>query len=196
MRQVHPAVANPRCPHCGVHLHLCFCADYPVFATRTRLVFLQHSQELVKPTNSARLACRILSNASIRTWERLSPPDFGPEAILLFPFPGASELEPADLQGDALVVIPDGTWSQAGRMANVLNRSGSVRSRTLPPGGSSLWSVRLSDDPARISSAQAASAALAIAGEAAAAAFVDSSLAEASQKILAMRGIPEGRQRD
>lgn len=152
-------------------------------------MFLQHSQELLKPTNSARLACRILSNASVRTWERLSPPEFGPEAILLFPFPGAPTLAPSDLQGDAVVVIPDGTWSQAGRMANVLNRSGSIRSRTLPPGESSLWSVRLSNDPARISSAQAASAALAIGGESQAAEFLDRALVEASQRILSMRGI-------
>jgi len=195
VRQVYPAISNPRCPHCGVHLALCFCADYPVFATRTRTIFLQHSQELVKPTNSARLACRILSNASIRTWERLSPPEFGPEAILLFPFPGSPALEPGDMQGNAVIVIPDGTWSQAGRMANVLNRTGSIRSRTLPPGESSLWSVRLSNDPARISSAQAASAALAIGGESQAAEFLDRALVEASQKILAMRGILERMQR-
>jgi len=152
-------------------------------------VFLQHSQELVKPTNSARLACRILSSASVRTWERTSPPEFDPEAILLFPFPGTPVLEASDLEAPAMVVIPDGTWSQASRMANVLNRPGTLRARTLPPGESSLWSVRLSNDPARISSAQAASATLAIAGEIEAASFLDKSLTEASQKILAMRGI-------
>jgi DTW domain-containing protein YfiP len=70
MRRVNPASEIPRCPVCGVHPHLCFCADYPTFATRTRFVFLQHSQETLKPTNSVRLACRILSSASIVPWSR------------------------------------------------------------------------------------------------------------------------------
>ena len=190
MRRVNPASETPRCPVCGVHPHLCFCADFPVFATRTRFVFLQHSQETLKPTNSARLACRILSSASIAPWARTAPPPFPAATILLYPSAQAAPLAPEELSGSALVVIPDGTWSQASRIANVLGKESILR-RTLPLGNASAWSVRLSDDPERISSAQAAAMVLRMAGEDAPADFLFGAVAESGRRILSMRGLSE-----
>ena len=193
MRRVYPASTSiPRCPVCGVHEHLCFCAGFPVLATRTKIVFLQHPQEAKKPTNSARLACRILSDASIVAWSRVEPPRLGDDAILLYPSPDATPLEPHELAGSATVVIPDGTWSQASRIASVL-RNTPLRRRILPTGNATAWTVRQSDDPERISSAQAAAMALHLAGEPEAATSLYDAVREAGRRILAMRGISADR---
>ncbi len=189
MRRVYPASYSiPRCQICGVHEHLCFCAGFPVFATRTRIVFLQHPQEAKKPTNSARLACRILSDASIVAWSRVDPPPFPDDAILLYPSLDATPLEPHELAGSATVVIPDGTWSQASRIASVLKNRPFLR-RILPLGNATAWTVRQSDDPERISSAQAAAMALHLAGETEAATSLYDAVREAGRRILAMRGM-------
>ncbi|HQF55055.1 MAG TPA: tRNA-uridine aminocarboxypropyltransferase [Fibrobacteria bacterium] len=193
MRRVYPASTSiPRCQVCGVHEHLCFCAGFPVLATRTKIVFLQHPQEARKPTNSARLACRILSDASIVPWSRVEPPRLGDDAILLYPSPDATPLEPHELAGSATVVIPDGTWSQASRIASVL-RNTPLRRRILPTGNATTWTVRQSDDPERISSAQAAAMALHLAGEPEAATSLYDAVREAGRRILAMRGISADR---
>jgi DTW domain-containing protein YfiP len=171
-----------------VHEHLCFCADFPVLATRTRIVFLQHPQEAKKPTNSAPLTCRILSNASIVPWSRVDPPAFPPDAILLYPSAEATPLSIDDFAEPATLVIPDGTWSQASRIANVLKNK-PFRRRVLPTGNATNWTVRQSDDPERISSAQAAALALRVAGENDAATVLADAVAEAGRRILSMRGM-------
>ena len=189
MRRVYPASTSiPRCPVCGVHEHLCFCAGFPVLATRTRIVFLQHPQEAKKPTNSAPLTCRILSSASIIPWSRVDPPAFPPDAILLYPSPDATPLTDEDFANASTLVIPDGTWSQASRIANVL-KSKPFRRRVLPSGIATNWTVRQSDDPDRISSAQAAALALGVAGENEAATVLADAVAEAGRRILSMRGM-------
>jgi DTW domain-containing protein len=189
MRRIHSANASTRCFVCGMRREHCFCAGLPVHDARTRILFVQHVQETLKPTNSARMVCRILSNAAILTWARTEPPSFPDGAILLYPSEHAAPLEAHDLSGSALVVVPDGTWSQAGRIASVLGRI-IPRHRTLPPGGALAWTVRKSSDPERISSGQAAAAVLHLAGETDAALDLDEALAESQRRIMILRGIP------
>jgi len=188
MRRVGPILDYSRCLDCGLHRHRCICASLEVHPTRVRIRFVQHIQELLKPTNSARLACRILSSAEIVAWDRVAPPKLEPEAILLYPLEGSLPLQPEELTESVSVVIPDGTWAQASRIANVLGH-GRVRARTLPLGNHSLWTVRQCKDPERISSAQAAAVVLELAGEAQAAASVMKALVEMDRAILSMRGI-------
>jgi DTW domain-containing protein YfiP len=188
MRRVYPNNHNPRCPICGTRPDLCFCADLPTFPTRLRFVFVQHAQEACKPTNSARLACRLLSQASIVPWNRIAPPEFDSQAILLYPASDASLLEPSELSTAAAIVVPDGTWSQASRIASVLGH-GSIRKRSLPPGAVSTWGVRQASSLERVSSAQAVAAVLGMDGQPDAANAVVEALAEAGRRILSMRGI-------
>lgn len=191
MRRVGPNLITPRCGECGIHLARCLCPDLVALPTRTRIVFVQHVQELVKPTNSARLALKVLENASIVAWERKAPPKFEPAPILLYPLEGAQVLTAEELDGSATVLVPDGTWGQASRIANVMGH-GSVRARVLPEGNRSLWTVRNVSDTERISSAQAAAAVLGLAGETAAAENLLAALSEANRRILSMRGIVPG----
>lgn len=189
MRRLFPANAIPRCPVCGVHQERCFCARFLRFGTRTRFVFLQHPQEARKPTNSVKLACRILENASTLAWDRTQVPRFGADAFLLYPSPDALEFTAEELARPCTVVVPDGTWSQASRIASVLTKVAPLPRRVLPMGEGTRWTVRQSDDPTRVSSAQAAAAVLGLAGEIAAAEHLHGAVAEASRQILAMRGM-------
>jgi len=191
MRRVGPNLITPRCPECGIHLARCLCPDLVALPTRTKIVFVQHVQELQKPTNSARLALKVLADARIVAWERTSPPAFVPDPILLYPLEGAEVLAPEELTESVTVLVPDGTWGQASKIANAMGR-GRVRARILPEGNRSLWTVRNVADVERISSAQAAAAVLAIAGETAAARGLLEALTEANRRILSMRGIVPG----
>lgn len=189
MRNVHSFNLERRCGVCGLHLEICVCGDLPRFAPAPPLVFLQHVQEATKPTNTARLACRILSNARIVPWERTAPPTPGPGAILLYPLDGAPALEPRDLVPSATVFIPDGTWAQGSRMANVLSHRPGWTIRRLPEGLLARWSVRRSGAADRVSTAQAAASVLAIAGEHAASACLLTTLEEVGSRLLRMRGV-------
>lgn len=189
MRRVDPANLVHRCPHCGTRLPHCVCLPLPRLPTRTRFVFLQHAFEQGKPTNTARLACRILDSASILPWDRLHPPALGPTDILLYPLPGSRILHPDDLTSDRRVLIPDGTWSQAAKMANVLHRQGWIGhtlDASTPP---SSWGARHGGSLQRISSAEAAAAVLSLAGESRPALLLRDAVAQVGARILAMRGL-------
>lgn len=58
----------PRCTGCGLHLPLCACAEEPHLQLRTHLVLVQHANEIGKPTNTGRLAVRMLTNSTLAHW--------------------------------------------------------------------------------------------------------------------------------
>lgn len=188
MRRVFPLNIHSRCPTCGTRPDLCICSDLATFPSRLHFVFVQHSQEALKPTNSARLACRMLSSASIVTWNRVAPPELPPDTILLYPSADASTLELSDLLEASTIVVPDGTWSQASRIASVLGQK-TLKRRSLPAGATSMWGLRHASSQDRISSAQAVATVLGLDGEIEAAKALMSALSEAGRRILSMRGI-------
>lgn len=188
MRRVFPANDNPRCPTCGTRPDLCICEGLETLHTPLRFLFVQHTQEALKPTNSARLACRMVAGASIVPWNRVEPPELPEGTILLYPSAEATELEPAELVEGITIAIPDGTWSQASRIASILARQ-QVRRRTLPPGIVADWGLRHASSPERISSAQAVAFVLGLRGRGDAAEGLTNALSEAGRRILSMRGI-------
>ena len=109
----------PRCDRCGLPGSLCLCADLPRVPTTTELVVLMHKTEIGKSSNTGRLALAVLERArrSIRGREGVAPeiPPAG-RRLVLFPMPGARELTPSDAQAPLVLVVPDGSWSQARRM--------------------------------------------------------------------------------
>lgn len=58
----------PRCSGCGLHVPSCTCADEPHLHLRTHLVLVQHANEIGKPTNTGRLAVRMLVNSTLAHW--------------------------------------------------------------------------------------------------------------------------------
>lgn len=109
----------PRCDRCGLPGSLCLCAELPRVPTTTELVVLMHKTEIGKSSNTGRLALAVLERArrSIRGREGVAPeiPPAG-RRLVLFPMPGARELTPSDAQAPLVLVVPDGSWSQARRM--------------------------------------------------------------------------------
>src|SRR6187551_481548 len=119
-----------RCRECRMHLSLCICALLPRIETRTRVVLIIHQLESLKPTNTGVVAARCLPNSAIVYRGR--PPEGlagaamtgdsptlaagGAQRLMLFPHASATPL--ADWRGRAepiALLVPDGTWRQAGR---------------------------------------------------------------------------------
>lgn len=101
----------------------------PRIDNATRVTLVVHFRELRKPSNTGRIAGRMLNNS--RLLVRGSPENedgrdvesvlegLDPErAVLLFPQPGARPLEEllASDGAPSELVVPDGTWSQTRRV--------------------------------------------------------------------------------
>lgn len=110
-----------RCARCRYSLDVCMCREVTPMPTRTRVLVVAHYIELHKTSNTSRLAALALSSATVRgrghPQERTAPPV--PEGRRLVLYPGVSSrvLTAADAGDDVVLVVPDGTWTQAGRIA-------------------------------------------------------------------------------
>jgi DTW domain-containing protein len=107
-----------RCQTCGLSESLCVCAAIPALYPRTRVVILAHRVELAKSTNTGKLVARMLGERaelarSDSPWEPCVNPS---DAWVLFPSDDALPLEHVVADVGSLIV-PDGTWGQARRMA-------------------------------------------------------------------------------
>lgn len=138
---------TPRCPACWLPTALCFCAELPRLAVRTRVVVVMHRREAITSTNTGRLAASMLSGARVRVYGRRdeAAPEPLPEGrrLALFPREGARVLVPEDAAGEPpVLLVPDGTWSQARRL---LRRDGDLDVAelvTLPPAAPTRYRLR------------------------------------------------------
>jgi DTW domain-containing protein YfiP len=149
-----------RCPGCRLIPSRCLCEKLPRVRLPWRLLVLQHLKEGRKPTNTARLLVRVVEDSSIvtvakpeRPWTpRLLEPVPGllepasEQCVLLFPSPGATLLDRAQLAEwsarPTCVVLVDGSWRQAGRIARRAEGLAELPHVTLPPGPPSRWAIR------------------------------------------------------
>ena len=108
-----------RCAGCGLYPEICVCASLPVLQTRVEVVVLVHRLERFKSTNTGRLAARMLARGQCVTRERLEPLAIEPvpRSYVLFPRPDALPLHDALALGIDRLIVPDGTWPQAARLA-------------------------------------------------------------------------------
>ena len=118
-----------------MHRSLCIWGLLPRIETRTRLLFVVHQLEAVKPTNTGLVAARCLANSAVvyrgrapaggadgvaRDPHAASAPAWndGPGAQRLILFPHSSATPLADWHGRSeplVLLVPDGTWRQAAR---------------------------------------------------------------------------------
>jgi len=161
-------------------------------------VLVQHGVEVDRPTNTGRLALRMLSNRALVVYGRRGVAletapleDDAFEHRLLFPRAEASELSPADFRlrtGRPLsLAVADGTWAQASHMSRriaPLRRMPCVR---LPPGPPGLWTIRRPRRPDQLCTLEAIVRAVALAGYAAEAAAMQAALATVHERMLRMR---------
>ncbi len=115
------ATAVARCPRCKLQPARCICADLPRLTSPVSVVVVQHWKEARKPTSTGHLLGSVLTNCRI---ERYGDQDYafdataveGPDTYLVFPPRDPPDALPT--HAPQKIVLLDGTWSQASRMAN------------------------------------------------------------------------------
>lgn len=151
-----------RCEGCGLIPERCLCRQLARVRLPWRLLVLQHRRETRKPTNTARLLVRAVEDASlvtVATRERPWTPELlgpsGERRVLLFPAPDAAVVTPEELRSwrevPTCVVLVDGTWRQAGRIARREEGVAVLPRFQIPPGGPSRWPVRRAPRPDQLS---------------------------------------------
>lgn len=156
----------PTCPCCGLPEPVCPGVDTRRILHRTPVIVFVHRFELWKTSNTGRLASRVLSHCDLRIrGDRSCPPEpiRAERKLLLFPSEGARELRPEDgwVPGTVLVV-PDGTWGQARRLARREPDLADAEAVVLPPGASSRYRLRLQAGEGMLSTFEAVARALGI----------------------------------
>jgi DTW domain-containing protein len=108
------------CGACRRPATVCYCPLVTRLATRTKVVILQHPRERDMPVNTARIASLCLPDAELHVGMRLRDlsalADPERPAALLYPGPGAIDVELAPPATPVTLVVVDGTWSQARKL--------------------------------------------------------------------------------
>ncbi len=114
------AIRGQRRPRCGVCLFNvadCVCGSLPRIDNTVEVVVVAHAHEIVRPSNTARFATRMLARSSllIHGDGRRAVWSLAPEEPPLVLHPHGRPLVTAD-RARGLLVVPDGTWRHVGRM--------------------------------------------------------------------------------
>lgn len=114
------------CPNCRRPESACYCPYVCRVETLSRVILLQHPRERDMPLGTARMASLCLANSELHVgavWHRssallraLSDPARPP--VLLFPAPGARDLERDPPDGPITLIVVDGTWANSRKMVN------------------------------------------------------------------------------
>ncbi len=136
----------PRCPRCNQAEAACICDALVRVAIRTKVLVLVHHLEARKTTNTGRLAALGLG-ARLGLWgDRDADPPALPDGrvLLLFPSEASRPLVPGDATSDATLVVPDGSWPQARKMARRVEAAcaGRVERVRVEAGVPSLYTLR------------------------------------------------------
>jgi DTW domain-containing protein len=106
------------CARCRRPEQVCYCAHVTPLETKTKVVILQHPRERDVPINTARIAALCLPDSELHVgihWDKpLGTPDR--PAVLLYPGPGAIDIEREPPKGPVTLVVVDGTWWQARKL--------------------------------------------------------------------------------
>ncbi|MFH1809726.1 MAG: tRNA-uridine aminocarboxypropyltransferase [Pseudomonadota bacterium] len=160
-----------RCRQCAMHLSLCICAEVPSLTTASKLCLVMHRDELLKTTNTGRLAARCLQGSEIlvhgRVGERVAAPaQIGGRSLrelLLFPCAQAEPLGPQHAEsGPVRLVVPDGTWRQATKMTRRLEWMAALPRVTLAAGALTRYRLRSEPKEGGLSTIEAIARAFAV----------------------------------
>ena len=155
-----------RCAGCALPPALCMCADVPLISVRTRVVVLAHRNEAPKTTNTARFVVKMLEGSELRVrgerdGEPREPLPAG-RKLVLFPADGARELGPADRAEPLVLLVPDGSWSQARKAVRRDPALAGVETVALPAGARSRYRLRRNPRDRGLCTLEAIARALAI----------------------------------
>jgi DTW domain-containing protein YfiP len=172
-----------RCNNCMMAKFACFCEWKKPQNCELEFILIMHRNEVHKPTNTGRLIADIFpENTQAFLWDRTEPSanlldainDNSRQTVLLFPSDNAQTLlstqEKTQPQKPLRIVLLDGTWKQASKMARLSKwlqhlPHVTINTDNLPP----INYIREAPEEDQLSTAQAAACALADVGERAAA---------------------------
>jgi DTW domain-containing protein YfiP len=164
-----PEANHQHCARCFLPHRLCLCAEIPRLPCRCRVWVVRHWYESWRTTNTGRLVHLALEGSDLidhgHKDYRLTPEDLPlpPRSCLLFP--RLDDDAPAWAGGvPELLVVPDGSWSQARRMVRRVPGLAALPRLELPEGAapSPARRIRKSPRPAARSTLEAVAAALAL----------------------------------
>ncbi|PYC24682.1 DTW domain-containing protein [Aquipseudomonas alcaligenes] len=158
-------MSRARCERCARPLKHCLCHLIPRLPSRTRVLILQHPDEVGHALNTARLAALGLENAELQVGEVFADLHFDPayRACLLFPGETAQVLPLAPSAADArplLLVVPDGTWRKARKLLHLNPQLAQLPRVCLPSGLSSRYRLRKAPAEGALATIEAIVAAL------------------------------------
>ena len=162
---------------------LCICALIPRLVTRTQLVVLVHYREARKPTNTGGLAARCLVDSRVAIIGERDRPvtvEVPQRALLLYPSDDAVPIASAIADAPAerwTLVVPDGNWRQAAKMAKRVPGLAAARHVTLDDPRASEYRLRAEPKQGGLATLEAIARALRVlegdAGERAEAAMLE-----------------------
>lgn len=189
-----------RCDGCRMHHDLCICDQLVPVPTRSHWVVVEHAREQHRTTNTGHLVSTLLDGCQRCIWQsRVDPPVPAPvlapdrEALLLFPVEGVTPIDPAELaeRADELtVVVLDGSWGEARKMARWLDLGRPARALGLPAQAAPRYVLRERTVQDGLCTADAVSWVLQALGDVEAAAALIEGLRLAAERIHATRGTP------
>lgn len=185
------------CSGCGLWPRLCLCAQLPRLELALPIRLIQHCSELRRQSNTGRLL-RTLVPATVvlpyglrdHAFDRSALEDSGMDQVVLFPR-GHAVLDPASLRRGGRpvgLIVLDGSWAQARRMARRvpgIQRFPCVR---LPPVSPSTWQLRSAAKPHMLCTLDAVSRAVEVLGDRRSALLMRHALRLVMIRSLHMRG--------
>lgn len=161
-----PAPPRARCQRCWRPQPLCWCADLPTVATRTRVVVLQHPHERTHPFGTARLLRLCLPTASVHVpWAGFTGTleqrvDVPPDTVVLYPRPDAPLLDELPGPPPSTLLLLDATWAHARRLYRENGWLQALRHARLVPAAPSRYRIRQEPRADYVSTVEAAVQAL------------------------------------
>jgi len=166
---VPPASPPPnRCPGCLLVRERCFCDQIPRLETRLRFVVVRHHRELLKASNTGRLAAAALPSLVLMDYggpeQTLDEALLAPPAWLLFPPERDHEgretgrhrvLRGVPPEPPPTLVVLDGTWGQARRMSHRIAALDRLPRYLLEPQGGPEIRLRQPPVPGAVSTIEA-----------------------------------------
>ena len=159
---------QPRCERCAAPSEECLCEAYEPLELATRVVVLMHRREVHKTTNTGRLAALALRNVEVRVVglpeDRVKLDGLAHDrAALLYPSGDALELAPElAAAGPLTLVVPDGNWRQAFKLAHKEPQLAALRRVRLPDGPPARAILRRHPDGRMLSTFEALARALGV----------------------------------
>ncbi|MFK7828049.1 MAG: DTW domain-containing protein [Oligoflexales bacterium] len=158
------------CPDCNLFVDICICSQIMPIVNATKIAFVVNRKESFKITNTAKLANRILRNSELHIYGKEHKPfDFDrlskarEKSFLLFPFEGSKILCKSMLSDcNAQLIVPDGNWKQARKIARKIIMNLDVEPVRLSKGMPSEYLIRFHPDPEKVATIEAVNRALSI----------------------------------